>query len=109
MPNKHNAPGDAVAEFQRQAQELLRAQQEAYLAAVKAWRENLAKGVPPAWPTPPTPQEPKATLQPNANELAEASYAFVAKLVADQTRFMQELGKTLAGSNDGTTDRNGKP
>ena len=104
MPSKQNAASDAVAQFQRQAQELLRAQQEAYLAAVKAWRENLAKGTPPVWPTQPAP-----TLQPNPNELAEASYAFVAKLVADQTRFMQELGKALGSVGEKPRDGAEKP
>lgn len=104
MPSKQNAASDAVAQFQRQAQELLRAQQEAYLAAVKTWRENLAKGAPPAWPTQPAP-----TLQPNPNELAEASYAFVAKLVADQNRFLQELGKALGGTTDESAPPTEKP
>jgi hypothetical protein len=104
MPSKQNAASDAVAQFQRQAQELLRAQQEAYLAAVKTWRENVAKGVPPAWPTQPAP-----TLAPNPNEVAEASYAFVAKLVADQNRFLQELGKALGGTGNEPAERNEKP
>ena len=35
---------DKADDFQQQALEMLRAQQEAYVAAVKAWREALAAG-----------------------------------------------------------------
>ena len=50
---------DKTEEFQKQARELLRAQQEAYLAAVKAWREAIAAATaagmqPPPWPQVPT-------------------------------------------------------
>jgi hypothetical protein len=34
---------DPVAEFQQRTREALRAHQEAYLAAVKAWREGAGK------------------------------------------------------------------
>jgi len=85
---------DTFAEFQRRAREMLRAQQDAFLAAVKAWREGAGKGAPP-WPEP-TP----AGLSPRPEELAEASYAFAAKLLADQSRFMQELSKTMAKRNE---------
>jgi hypothetical protein len=96
MSSKPGVASDAFAEFQKQTRELLRAQQEAYLAAVKAWREGLAKGAPPAWPQP-----PPENLQPNAGELAEASYAFAAKLLADQSKFMEELGKAMSHGSKG--------
>ena len=35
---------DKTDEFQQQALAMLRAQQEAYVAAVKAWREAIAAG-----------------------------------------------------------------
>ena len=87
---------EAVAEFQRRAREMLLAQQEAFLAAVKAWHENASKGG-PAWPEPSAP-----AMSPRPEELAEASYAFAAKLLADQSQFMQELSKTMAKHNDKT-------
>jgi hypothetical protein len=86
-----NDANEAMAEFQRRAHELLRAQQEAFLAAVKAWREG-ASTVAPAWPPSPL------GLSPKPDELAEASYAFAAKLLADQSRFMEEL--SIAMSSD---------
>jgi hypothetical protein len=92
MPSTDKEAADSIAEFQRRTRELLRSQQEAYLAALKAWREGLANG-PPQWQQPPG-------LTPNPNELAEASYAFAAKLLADQSRFMDELSKTMADVND---------
>src|SRR5262245_57455736 len=94
MATDDNDVGEAIAEFQRRAREMLRAQQEAYLAAVKAWREGAGKGAPP-WPEPGAPG-----LGPRPEELAEASYAFAAKLLADQSQFMQELSKTMAKHND---------
>ena len=85
---------EAIAEFQSRAREMLRAQQEAFLSAVKAWREGAGKGAPP-WPDSKLPG-----LSPKPEELAEASYAFAAKLLADQSRFMQELSKTMAKRNE---------
>jgi hypothetical protein len=80
---------EAIAEFQRCARDMLKAQQEAFLAAVKAWHEGVGKA--PAWP-----EVGSIGLAPKPAELAEASYAFAAKLLADQGRFMQELSKTMA-------------
>lgn len=92
MANDKTNASDKIAEFQNQAREVLRAQQEAYLSAVKTWREGLAKGAqPPPWPT----SAPPDTL-PQASEVAEAYYAFAAKLLADQSRFMEELSKAIA-------------
>lgn len=86
---------DKTQDFQKQAREMLRAQQDAFLAAVKAWRENAAQGdPPPAWPQPPA-----FDTLPSPAEVAEASYAFAAKLLADQSRFMDELSKTMSKSN----------
>ena len=94
MGRDDNDVNEAVAEFQRRAREMLRAQQAAFLAAVKAWREGASKGAPP-WPEPSPPG-----MGPRPEELAEASYAFAAKLLADQSQFMQELSKTIAKHND---------
>jgi hypothetical protein len=72
---------DQTEDFQRQTRELLRAQQETYVAAVKKWRESLAAAggdnvQPPPWP--------------------QAYYAFAAKLLADQSRFMEALSQAMA-------------
>jgi hypothetical protein len=82
---------DKTDDFQHQAREMIRAQQNAFLAAVKAWRESVAKGSPPpAWPKPPAPD-----ALPTPAEVAEASYSFASKLLADQSRFMEELAKAI--------------
>jgi len=94
MRSGDKTTNDAVAEFQRRTLEALRKQQEAYLAAVKAWRENASKG-----PAPPWPQPQVKGLAPTPNEVAEAYYAFTAKLLADQSRFMEELSKTMTGTD----------
>jgi hypothetical protein len=88
---------DKTEEFQKQTLELLRSQQEAYLAAVKAWREAMSVGAAqtPAWPT-----FPNTEMLPTPAEVAEASYAFAAKLLADQSRFMQELSRAMTAPPD---------
>jgi hypothetical protein len=83
---------EAIAEFQRCARDMLKAQQEAFLAAVRAWREGVGKA--PAWP-----EVGSIGLAPKPGELAEESYAFAAKLLADQSRFMEELSKTMASGD----------
>ena len=85
---------DDTEDFQKKALEMLRAQQEAYVAGVKAWREALAAGEaatvqPPAAPTP-------LHMLPTPAEMAEAYYAFAARLLAEQSRFMEALSQAMA-------------
>jgi hypothetical protein len=85
-----------IEDFQEQTLELLRAQQDAYIAAVKAWHEAAVSAAasgqqPPASPTP----APLEAL-PTPAEMAEATYTFAAKLLADQSRFMQEIVKAMS-------------
>ena len=85
---------DKTDDFQQQAIEMLRAQQEAYVAAVKAWREALAAGEPAVQPPPPEPTP--LHMLPTPTEMAEAYYSFAAKLLADQSRFMEALSQAMA-------------
>jgi hypothetical protein len=87
---------DRTAEFQKQAQELLRAQQDAYLAAVTAWSEAVAAATAAGVQPPPSPKPVSFDMLPTPNEVAEASYAFAAKILADQSRFMEALSKAIA-------------
>ena len=87
---------DKADEFQKQALELLRAQQDAYVAAVKKWREALAAAVAAGLAPPPSPQPTPIDMVPTPTEMVEASYAFAAKLLADQSRFMDALSKAMA-------------
>ena len=87
---------DKTDDFQNQAIEMLRAQQEAYVAAVKAWREALAAGDASGMQPPPTPEATPLHMLPTATEMAEAYYAFAAKLLADQSRFMEALSRAMA-------------
>jgi len=83
---------DKLTEFQEQTRELLRAQQAAFLEAMKAWQESVAAGTEtPNWPEPPTLEN-----VPTAPEMAEMFATYTAKLLADQSEFMEELGKTIA-------------
>jgi hypothetical protein len=93
LTNDPGSVADETDDFQKLALEMLRAQQEAYVAAVKAWREALAAGESAMPPAPePTPFE----MLPTPTEMAEAYYAFAAKLLADQSRFMQALSQAMA-------------
>ena len=80
-------------DFQQQALDVLRAQQEAYVSAVKAWREALAAG---EMQPPPSPEPTPMQMLPTATEMAEAYYAFAAKILADQSRFMEALSQAMA-------------
>jgi hypothetical protein len=83
-----------IEDFQKQTLEMFRAQQEAYLNAVKAWRDAMstAAAAPPATPAPAAPQFENI---PTPAEMAEASYAFASRLLADQSKFLEELGRTM--------------
>lgn len=87
---------DKTEQFQKQTRELLRAQQETYVAAVKAWRESLAAAGHDAVQPPQWPQPSPAQMLPTPTEVAEAYYAFAAKLYADQSRFMEALSQAMA-------------
>lgn len=87
---------DNTADFQNQARELLRAQQDAYVAAVTAWREAVEAATAAGTQPPPSPTPTPINLMPTPAEMAEASYAFAAKLLADQSRFMEALSKAMA-------------
>ena len=87
-----------INEFQQQMRDLLRTQQDAYIAAVTQWRDAVAAATAAMPQSPPgsTPIDP----MPTPAEMAEASYAFAAKLLADQSRFMDALSKALAAPSD---------
>jgi hypothetical protein len=84
---------DKTDDFQQQTLEMLRAQQEAYVAAVKKWREALAAG---ESSPPPAPEPTPLHMLPTPTEMAEAYYAFAAKLLAEQSRFMDALSQAMA-------------
>ena len=84
-----------IEDFQKQTLDMFRAQQEAYLNAVKAWREAMTAGTGAgAAPTP----GPQYDHLPTPAEVAEASYAFASKLLADQSRFLEELGRVMTAA-----------
>ena len=85
-----------IEDFQKQALEMFRAQQEAYLNAVKAWRDAMSGAAPPP-PATPTPA-PQFENMPTPAEIAEAGYTFASKLLADQSKFLEELGRTMTAA-----------
>ena len=87
---------DLTEQFQKQTRELLRAQQDAYVSAVKAWRESLTSAEAGTVQPPPSPQPESMSMLPTPTEMAEAYYAFAAKLLADQSRFMEALSQAMA-------------
>jgi hypothetical protein len=95
-PGEESAVSDMTDEFQNQLREMLRAQQEAYVAAVKSWREAVAAAMAAGVQPPPSPTPAPPFNMPTPAEMAEASYSFAAKLLADQSRFMEALSKAMA-------------
>jgi len=87
---------DKTDDFQQQAREMLRAQQDAYVAAVKAWREGLLANGESSTAQPPPPEPTPLNMLPTPTEMAEAYYAFAARLLADQSRFMEALSQAMA-------------
>jgi hypothetical protein len=85
-----------IEQFQQQTRELLRAQQETFVAAVKAWREAVSVATAAGATPPPSPMPPPLDTLPTPTEMAEATYAFASKLLADQSRFMEELSKLVS-------------
>ena len=90
-----------IEDFQKQTLDMFRAQQEAYLNAVKAWRDALSAGTTPQAAAAPAPQYDH---MPTPAEVAEASYAFASRLLADQSKFLEELGRVMT-----TAQGAGKP
>lgn len=86
--------GGNQEEFQRKALELLKSQQDAYLEAVRAWRDAASgAGKMPGWPDPPV-----FDTLPTPTEIAGAQAEFTARLLKEQSRFMKQLSETLAGT-----------
>jgi hypothetical protein len=99
-----------IEDFQKQALEMFRAQQEAYLNAVKAWREAMSTAAtpPPAAPPPATPTPVhQFDHMPTPAEIAEASYTFASKLLADQSRFLEELGRAMTAAQSTPKSKKG--
>jgi len=96
---------DKPGDWQEQLREMLRAQQEAYVAAVTAWREAVTAAMATGTPPPPQPPQSPPFTVPTAGEVTEASYSFAAKVLADQSRFLEALSKAMGGPLGGP----GKP
>ena len=86
---------DKPGDWQEQLRDILRAQQDAYVAAVKTWREAVALAMAAGTPAPSSPPQPPPFTVPTAAEATEASYAFAARLLADQSRFLEALSKAM--------------
>ena len=87
--------GDKTTELQEQMLAALRAQQEAYLEAARVWRESLSKGqAEPPWPAP-----LGVDALPSPTEVAEVSYAFAAKLLREQSAFLEAFAKAMSSSS----------
>jgi hypothetical protein len=87
---------DKPGDWQEQLREMLRAQQDAYVTAVKAWREAVAAAMAAGTPPPPSPPQPTPFAVPTASEVTEASYAFASRLLADQSRFLEALSQAMS-------------
>ena len=94
-----------IEDFQKQTLEMFRAQQEAYLNAVKAWRDAMSTATTPP-PAASASAPPQFDHMPTPAEIAEASYGFASRLLADQSRFLEELGRAMsAGKGPGKSKK----
>lgn len=91
-------PAQPLNEYQQQALDSLRRQQEAYLGAVRAWKKATGGQT----PSMPMPEMPTPSVQtegwPSANEIAEANQAFMNNVLEEQQRFFTSLNDILGGS-----------
>jgi hypothetical protein len=90
---------DKPGDWQEQMREMLRAQQDAYVGAVKAWRDAVAAAMAAGTSPPQAPPQPPPFAMPTPGEMTEASYAFASRLLADQSRFLEALSKAMSGSD----------
>ena len=83
--------------FQQQALEALKQQQDAYLAAVRAWRDASSGGLPDFGPMPEAPEFNAATFEemPTPADLAEQSQLFMTRVMEEQQRFFASLNDIL--------------
>ncbi len=88
---------EKVNEFQRQALDLLKTQHEAYLEAVRTWKNAMSASA--GVKMPPWPETPPMDTLPTPGEVAEASTVFAAKVLEEQSRFMNELSETLSATS----------
>jgi hypothetical protein len=90
--------GNNFDKYQRQALAMIKAQQDAYLEAVRAWHDaSLPGGASKPWPEPAPLPLPADTL-PTPTEVAEAQAEFAARMLEEQSRFMRRLSDILAAA-----------
>jgi len=102
-------PKDQWQELQEQNLELLKAQQEAYLTGIKAWRAQLSGATGPSAPGPQVPTFPAFTANPpgfgqnpaqqvpnfpafpTSDEIVEINRAYMEKITQQQQEFLRQL------------------
>ena len=91
-------PQQQWRDLQEQNLELLKAQQEAYLAGIRAWQTQLAATTEAASQSPQQvpsfPQAPTAAAFPSfptTEEIAEINRVYLAKITEQQQEFMRRL------------------
>lgn len=80
-------------DFQQQTLEALRLQQEAYLAAVRTWRQNFKAATDANSQA--APKLPTLPEMPSPGEMADASYAFATRILDDQRKFLEAVNEVI--------------
>ncbi len=90
-------PQPSLSEFQQQAIDALRQQQDAYLTLVREWKRAAGAKAFPQQPTPFTPTLDPSAFEslPSPAELVEATQAFTAQVMEQQQRFLTSLNDIL--------------
>jgi len=97
-----NAENDPSSQFQEQLLSSIKAQQEGYLNALKAWNRavNTPQAAPPSAPAfPPPPAAPSFDQIPGSTKMIEANKAFMQKVIAQQQEFLRQVGSVIGGTD----------
>lgn len=90
-------PQQSLSEFQQQAIDALRQQQDAYLTLVREWKRTAGAQAFPEQATPFMPTLDTSAFEslPSPAELVEANQAFMTQVMEQQQRFLTSLNDIL--------------
>lgn len=83
--------GSIISALQEHMLEIIRAQQGAYLAAIRTWQQPGLSGLLPEA----IEAEQEGSMMPSRAEVADATQAFTTRMVEDQRKFLADLNEVV--------------